>query len=164
MNSYKVSTPSSRQITIGRDEQGKQTTTITHRGGQNLASNETYLRALSVANSNIESARRDRARHEERVNARTNRINPVTGQADYVYTEEERHKSALAIRQLDDTIAYQQMQAQQQALQAQAEADAERANSVTEYETVAAINRRAGEIALENASKALAPLYTISGK
>jgi hypothetical protein len=149
---------------VGRDEQGNQTATVTHRGGGNVGSNEAYLRTLSIANANIEPMEREAKYHADRINARTNRINPVTGQADFAHPEEERKRSMLKLRQLNDSMEYQRAQAQQQAFQAQAEADAARDSSVQEYETVESINRRAGQIAHENAAKALAPLYTVSGK
>lgn len=164
MNSYKVSSPSSRQVTIGRDDQGNQSATVTHRGGGSVNPKEVYLRAIGVANANIEPMERQAKYHADRINARTNRIDPVTGQPTYAYTEEERKRSMLHLQQINDSIAYQRTQAHQHASQAQAEADAARANSVAEYETVASINKRAGEIALESASKALAPLFTVSGK
>ena len=164
MHSYKVSSPSSNQVVVGRDSQGNQVATITHQGGGNVNSNDAYLRTLGAANAGIESMERQAKYHADRINARSNRVNPVTGERVYEYTEEERKRSMLHLQQLNDSIAYQRAQGQQHALQAQAEAHAARANSVTEYETVAAINRRAGEIALESKAKALAPLYTVSGK
>src|SRR5262249_31012966 len=116
------------------------------------------------ANANIEPMEREAKYHADRINARTNRINPVTGQPDYAYTEEERKRSMLKLQQLNDSIEYQRAQGHQTALEAQAQADAALDNTVAEYETVTAINKRAGEIAFENAAKALAPLCTVGGK
>jgi hypothetical protein len=163
MNSYKVTVPSSTQVAVGRDTEGNRSATVTQRGGTSMNQNDAYKRALSVANSNMEGMQRQAQRLAEMINARKSVVNPRTGQLDYLHSEEDRKNAMLKLRQLDESMAYQREQALTQAAQAQADADLAREVTAAEYETSAAIDRRASEISFENAAKSLASRLTIKG-
>src|SRR5262245_1272140 len=90
MNRYTISSPSSRQVSGGRDEQGNRQTTVTHRGGGSVGNNLAYTQAMGVANANIEPMLRSAELLANRINARKTTVNPRTGELDYVHTEEER--------------------------------------------------------------------------
>lgn len=163
-NQYIVSNPSSRSVSISRDEQGNQQATVSQNGSGKVSAGAASVAgatAHAAALANIEGMQRQAKFHADRINARGSKVDPITGELPYLYSEDMRKRDMLALRQLSDSIEYQRQRAGLVAVQAHV-AEANRiAQAQAEQDEREAVEKRAREIALENKAQALARKLTI---
>jgi hypothetical protein len=161
---YIVSNPNSRTVSIGRDEQGNRQASVSQNGHGKVtmgAAEVAGATAHAVALANIENMQRQAQFLAERINARGSKVDPITGELPYLHSEDERKRNMLALRQLDESIAYQRARAGEVAVQAHVAEANHIAQAQAEQAERDAVEKRAREIALEAKAQERARKLTI---
>lgn len=164
-HSYTITNPHSNTVAITSAKDGTQSASVTQNGSGRIVLGPQDAASVTLAArlADIEQVRQRAAWFQEKITKRGTKVDPITGELPYAYSEDERRRAMLNLQQLEATIRQQEAAAYEAAERARQVEQANLARMQAERDHRDAVDRRAREIVLEREAQAKARRLTIRG-